>query len=757
MRPTNFFSRDLLELETMEHPVVRLASPVTAVRSDGPDLLLELALAPIPLMVHEELGFAGEEIRPVRLRLRAYGDAIVRLTLERTPGAPLPDSEMLDFDPALQVEPLHCEETTATWRFLDSQGRERGRIDRIEPVFPKDANAESRAFVPRLNLTLAPDGKVPVAFASYDQFYGRHWDSMVLAEISASDQVREMTFALVTEPGESFYGTGERFHAFDLRGQTLELTNVDALGCNSRRAYKNIPFCLSSRAYGVFLHSSAEITLSPGGESTRSLSAVVREPGFDLFLIGGGTPERVLYGYRQLTGFPPELPAWSYGVWMSRMSYFSAAEVDQVADRLRAGDFPCDVLHLDTGYFATDWVCEWNFSPERFPDPAGFVAGLRRRGFRLSLWQTPYLKARSCRYPEGVRRGALTRPRPGAASCSINSDFSTQEEVRHLDFSSPEGCRYYGELLHDLLKTGAAVIKTDFGEEQVDGEYNLPLELLHNRYALLYQQCAYEIVKRETGEGILWARSAWAGCQRYPVHWGGDAECSFAAMASSLRGGLQLGLSGFAYWSCDVPGFHGRREFMHDHPTPELYLRWTQMAILLSHLRYHGSSPREPYAFPTVADQVRALWKLRYVLLPYLQQTAQRSIRSGLPVARALLLGWPDDPECRAIDDQFLCGDDLLVAPILTPDNRRDLYLPAGDWVDVWSGEVLPGGRWLRRRDFPLDRFGLFARRNAVLPVYPDPVAHTGEMRPERVTELRFDATYRGLAAADLPALRGQF
>jgi alpha-D-xyloside xylohydrolase len=281
----------------------------------------------------------------------------------------------------------------------------------------------------------------------------------------------------------------------------------------------------------------------------------------------------------------------------------------------------------------------------------------------------------------------------------------------------------------------------------------MPAEKLHNLYPLLYQRAAYEVTERVTGQGIIWARSSWAGCQRYPLHWGGDAACSWDGLAGSIRGGLHLGLSGFAFWSHDVPGFHGVPDFMNSWPSDELYVRWTQVGVFTSHMRYHGTSPREPYAYPAVADLVREWWKLRYALIPYLVAQGKRATETGLPVLCALVLHHEDDPTCWHIDDQYYLGDAFLVAPIMNPGGVRNVYLPAGEWVDLWSGEVLRGLGWQKDVSMPLARMPVYIRRGAQVAVYPEPAQCTDEMDLSRAVTLAFDEGYTGFGGSALGAL----
>jgi alpha-D-xyloside xylohydrolase len=383
---------------------------------------------------------------------------------------------------------------------------------------------------------------------------------------------------------------------------------------------------------------------------------------------------------------------------------------------------------------------------------------MREQGFRITLWQTPNIGPGNKLLEEAAEKRYLAPLKPevaDAGGAASESDFSAQGVAGQIDFTNPEAVAWYQGLVARLLRMGASAIKTDFGENvDFNGDfYGLPAGKLHNLYGLLYQRAAFQVTEEVTGEGLIWARTSWAGSQRYPVHWGGDAACSWAGMAGSLRGGLHLGLSGFAFWSHDVPGFHGLPDFMASRPSNELYVRWTQFGVLTSHLRYHGTTPREPYEYPEVADTVRKWLKLRYALIPYLLRAARRSTETGMPVLRALPLHHEDDPTCWHIDDAYYLGDDLLVAPVMNPQGTRDVYLPESSWVDLWTGDRLEGPRWLKDVGVPLERVPIYVRQGARLPIYPESVASTQEMDLDRTVTLAFDEDYTGLADSILGEL----
>lgn len=746
MKQANDFRRDMLDFDLPEAKDDRIwhAYPPTEARVDGGDIVLTVPFGESqPQWVKEAPKTVDHEVR-----IRAYAGGVLRMTATFA-GEPLgDDSPMLQYHASLMPEALSVENTEAGYRIIDAAGAQRAVIRTTPPEIKAWSDLVPPP-PPSLDIVFYPDGKTAVPLMAFDRFFPDQIESFPLAYVERDGRPHRALLAFHASPNEHYAGAGERFGRLDHAGSTFTLENTDAMGVNNRRVYKNIPFYLSSRPYGAFLHTSHHIRLSLADISRRAAQVLVEEPAVDLFVLGGGSLERVLYNYRRVTGFPADVPVWSYGTWMSRMTYFAADEVNEIARKLRDGRFPCDVLHLDTGWFAQDWVCEYEFSKERFPDPAGFMADLRKQGYRVTLWQNPAIGPGNKLLDEAKANRYLA-PMKGVTA-SASSDFSQMEVAGQIDFSNPAAVEWYKGLLKRLLEMGAVAIKTDFGENiTFEADFMMAPERLHNLYALLYQRAAYEITDEVTGEPIIWARSGWAGCQRYPLHWGGDCACTWDGLAGSLRGGLHFGLSGFAFWSHDVPGFHGVPDFMNNWPSDNLYVRWTQFGVFTSHLRYHGTSPREPYEYPAIADTVRMWLNLRYGLIPYLVDQGRRAVETGMPVLRALVLHHEDDPMCWHIDDQFCCGEDVLVCPVMNDAGVRDVYLPAGEWVDFWTGEALRGGRWLKDVVSPLDRIPVYLRQGSRIRVYPEPVQCTDEMDLAKAVELVADGGYMGVADSPL-------
>jgi alpha-D-xyloside xylohydrolase len=752
MMQHNRFREDMLDLEdpSAASDRVFIAGPPSSARVDGHSVVFTL-----PLVVRKTGSFEAD-LDAARLmawlRVQSWGGCMVRarVSFNGEGSAAVDDldaSPMIERDPGLRPDSLTVAET-ADGEYVVREAS--GRL--VFRTLPSRAPAHpwSRLLPdpdPVFDAVVCLVGPVEVPFMAHDTFFPAHRESIGLGCVTRSGDPRLSLFSLHARPGEHFLGTGERFARFGLAGSTVVLENTDALGVSSRRAYKNVPFYVSSAGYGLFIHTSYRTRLSFADVSSRAVQGAVESSLLDLFFIGGDSVPSILAAYRRLTGVPPLPPVWSYGTWMARMTYFSAKEALEVAEGMRRGGFPCDVIHLDTGWFKTDWRCEWEFSPERFPDPEGFLREMRRKGFRVSLWQLPLVT-------EGTNLYALAREKHYIAPGTQPPSESKFDDARGctIDFTNPEAVQWYKGLLRRLLRMGAAAIKTDFGETiDMKAAYRgMDAARLRNIYCLLYHRAAFEVTREVYPDGIIWARSGWAGSQRYPVHWGGDAAATWDGLAATIRGGLQIGVSGFAFWSHDVPGFHSLPSFMNDRPLDDLFVRWAQVGVFTSHLRFHGSSAREPWEYPSVAGVVREWLKLRYALIPYFLREAERSVSSGMPLFRSLVFHHEEDPIVWALEDEFYCGETFLVAPILNAAGTRSVYLPAGDWIDFWTGERIHGPAALSRVEQPLSRVPLYVRSGATIPFYPEPVACTDEMDLSRCATLAFDDRFGGFRSSPL-------
>ena len=751
MKQTNYHLFDFMDFDpTMqrEEALWKAYAPTSIVERDG-DIVVTI---PYQQQRHQEDMDPDTETaqQSYDLIIRAYEPNIIRLFTTMTDDQMTESDEMLLMAPEVKRKPL---------RYVDgdviaTDGTKVANINLSEPRLDPWSDLLP-APQPAPLITFYPDGDTskPVALSD-DHFSPPRYDALPLGFCSVccndtATKNERATISFKCDADEHFVGTGERFRKMDLSGQTFQLKNQDGQGVNNRRCYKNIPFYLSSRMYGVFFHTSDYCKLSLADHSSRSVQFLCDHATLDVFLIGGQTPEEILKGYRMLTGFPAMPPLWSFGIWMSRMTYFSADEVEDICNRLRQEHYPCDVIHLDTGWFRTDWLCEWRFNPERFPDPKGFISRLKENGFKVSLWQLPYIAQGAEQLEEAKKNHYISQPtKEEETSTGGASNFSALDYAGTIDFTYPKATDWYKySLLKPLLDMGVKCIKTDFGENiHMDHQYHSSSpERLNNIYALLYQKAAYEVTREVAGDGIIWARAGWAGCQRYPLHWGGDSESSWAGMAGSLKGGLHLGLSGFAFWSHDVPGFHSTPDFMNSPLDEQVYVRWTQFGVFTSHMRYHGTCKREPWHYPTIAPIVKRWWKLRYRLIPYIIEQSELACRSGLPIVQALLIHHPNDRQVWHIDDEYYFGNEFLVCPVMNAENRRDIYLPEGQWVHFLTGERLEGGRWYDHVEVPLDEMPVFVRPDARIKMYPHDVDSTDDMDLEKAITIEITKEYKGI------------
>jgi alpha-D-xyloside xylohydrolase len=511
--------------------------------------------------------------------------------------------------------------------------------------------------------------------------------------------------------GECIYGLGERFGPLVKNGQNVVIWNQDG-GTASDQAYKNVPFYLSSRGYGLLVNSPGKVDFEIGTERVSQVQFSVPGEVLDYYLIYGPDPKDVLEKYTRLSGRPAVPPAWSFGLWLSTSftTRYDEKTVNEFVDGMAARDIPLKVFHFDCFWMKQRHWCDFEWDRDAFPDPVGMLRRLKDKGLKICLWINPYISQLSRLFDEG-RRGGCFLKRPDG---SVYQRDQWQPGMALVDFTNPQSVRWYQSKLRALLEMGVDCFKTDFGERiphDVVYHDGSDARLMHNYYAYLYTRSVFELLEEHHGKGnaIVFARAATAGCQKFPVHWGGDCDATFESMAEDLRGGLSFCMSGAAFWSHDIGGFNGTAN-------AALYKRWIAFGLLSTHSRLHGSgSYRVPWLFDDESvDVMRHFAKLKNRLFPYLFAAAHDATENGWPVLRAMVLEYPNDPGCRYLDRQYMLGDALLVAPVFHADNLAEFYLPDGKWTDLLTNEVLIGGRWLRRR-VSFMQVPLFVRENSIV------------------------------------------
>lgn len=517
-----------------------------------------------------------------------------------------------------------------------------------------------------------------------------------------SDNSRSINPVFSIQPMERIFGFGEAPGPLNKVGQKLNLFVTDPQGPESPDMYKPIPFFFSNLGYGAFIHTAAPLTVDVGQSYIGANKLFMKDEDLDMFLFWG-TPKEILSEYTALSGRPEMPPLWSFGTWMSRISYFTEDEGREVAKQLRANRIPADVIHFDTGWFDVDWQCDYEFSPARFKDPAKMIKDLDKDGFKICLWQLPYFVPGNKYFKTLVDEGMAVR----------NGRGTLPYEDAVLDFTNPKTVKWYQDQLGKLLEMGVGAIKVDFGEAApLDGIYANGRSGLyeHNLYPVRYNKAVADITKKVKGDNIIWARSAWSGSQRYPLHWGGDAASTNTGMLGTLHAGLSLGMSGFSFWSHDMGGFVTS--------TPEeLYRRWLPMGFLTSHTRAHGAPPTEPWLYNReFTDYFRKCAEMKYSLMPYIVKEAEECAANGWPMFRALQVEFPEDPGVWQIEDEYMFGKEFLVAPLLTQTRKRSIYLPAGqEWVNYQSGETYTPGWHTLTPEGELDCI-IMVRKGAEIP-----------------------------------------
>ena len=514
--------------------------------------------------------------------------------------------------------------------------------------------------------------------------------------------------------GEIVYGLGERFTAFAKNGQSVDIWNEDG-GTSTYQSYKNIPFYLTNKGYGVFVNHPEKVSFEIGTEQVSKAEFSVAGESLDYFFINGPSMKEVLTRYTDLTGKPALPPQWTFGLWLSTSftTNYDEETVMSFIDGMAERGIPLEVFHFDCFWMKEFHWSDFVWDSRVFPDPAGLLKRIHEKGLKICVWINPYIGQESCLFSEGMEKGYFVHRTNG----DVWQWDMWQPGMALVDFTNPVACQWFQEKLESLLDMGVDCFKTDFGEripsegvEYADGSD--PVKM-HNFYTYLYNQCVFELLERKkgSGEAVLFARSATAGGQKFPVHWGGDCWSTYEAMAESLRGGLSLIMSGFGFWSHDIGGFESTS-------TADVYKRWAAFGLLSSHSRLHGSSSyRVPWNYDEEAvDVVRFFTRLKISLLPYLYTMAVSASETGIPVMRSMVLEYQSDPACMYLDRQYLLGDSLLVAPIFNDMGQAEYYLPSGTWTNYLTGEEVQGGCWRTEQHGYLS-LPLMVRENTVLAV----------------------------------------
>lgn len=539
------------------------------------------------------------------------------------------------------------------------------------------------------------DGKKMTRMEGADFSYIRTRDTGVLLYEEQAGQAY-MRGATSLSVGELIYGLGEHFGPFVKNGQSIDMWNEDG-GTSSELSYKNVPFYLSNRGYGIFVNNPGKVSFEVGTERVEKVGFSVPGELLDFFYIGGADMKESIRLYTDLTGKPALPPEWSFGLWLST-SFLTDYDEDTVLctiEQMTENGIPISVFHFDCFWMQGYHWCDFLWDKAVFPDPEGMLHKIHEKGIRVCVWINPYIAQASALFDEGMEKGYFIQRSNG----DVWQWDKWQAGMAVVDFTNPEAKAWYQSKLERLLEMGVDCFKTDFGEripseDVVYWDGSNP-EKMHNYYSYLYNETVFDVIRRVKGEenAVVFARSGTSGGQKFPVHWGGDCFARYESMAESLRGGLSLTMSGYGYWSHDIGGFE-------DTSTPDVYKRWVAFGLLSTHSRLHGSgSYRVPWLYGEEATAVlRHFVQVKKDLQPYLLEMAKENHDTGIPLVRAMVLEFPEDPACAWLDRQYMLGDRYLVAPVFEEYGEVTYYLPAGRWKNYFSGERIEGGRWMTEK-----------------------------------------------------------
>lgn len=635
------------------------------------------------------LAFKGAELDSSQLtvELEPVSEGVIRVKIQHFRGA-LDVGPHFHIAPAVEGGSVDLDEVSSTAKLTSgSLTAELHGTDDFGLHFYVDGSAVTSSIIRSMGLAISPEG---------DKY------------------IHEQ---LTIQPGESIYGLGERFGPVVKNGQVVDMWNADG-GTASEQAYKNIPFYLSSRGYGIFVNHPEKVSFEVGSEVNTRVQFSVPGEYLEYYVIAGPTPKDILRRYTELTGRAPQVPAWSYGLWLSTSftTDYSEDTVNSFVDKMEELDLPLRVLHFDCYWMRPSHWCDFTWDPAMFPNPKEMLARYRERGLKICVWINPYIAQQSHLFDEGLAKGYLVKKPDG----SIRQWDHWQSGMAWVDFTNPDARAWYQRELERLLDEGVDCFKTDFGErvptDVVWCDGSDPIKM-HNYYTHLYNEAVFEVLERKRGIGqaLVFARSATAGGQQFPVHWGGDSEPTFVSMGETLRGGLSLSMSGFGYWSHDMGGFEGK-------PNPDVFIRWFPFGMLSSHSRLHGSNSfRVPWIYGEEAVKAaRRFIALKHRLMPYLLGAAREVSANGTPIMRHMLLENPDDRGSQHVDTQYYFGPSLIVAPVFSESGEVDFYLPSDGFTHLLDGRRIGRSGWYHERH-DYDSLPVLVPDGTVLPLGSDP------------------------------------
>jgi len=527
---------------------------------------------------------------------------------------------------------------------------------------------------------------------------------------------------------EHLYGLGQHQHGrLDQKGCVIELIQ--------RNTEVTIPFMFSSRGYGFLWNNPAVGRVELGYNATRWVAEAA--PQIDYWITTGENPAEILSNYADVTGHAPKFPEWASGFWQSKLRYASQAELETVAQDYHRRKLPLSVIVID--FFHWTRQGDWQFDPKYWPDPAGMVRKLEELGVKVMVSVWPTVSRLSKNYQEMWGHQYIIRNKLGSAAQMYFVDNHAEDGIylHYYDATHPDARTFLWEQVKKgYYQHGIKIFWLDACEPEM-----LPFlpENLHfyqgdgeavaNNYPLEHVRGFYEGMQAEGEQDFLFlCRSGWAGSQRFGAAiWSGDIPSTFPSLRAQVKAGLNMAMSGIPWWTTDIGGFRGGDPTSPDFQ--QLIVRWFQFGAFCPIFRLHGhrlpntddfnGAANEVWSFGEPAYQIiKKYMLLRERIRPYIMEQMAIATETGLPPMRPLFIDYPCDSVCYQIDDEYLFGSDLLVAPVLDADVKtRNVYLPADTtWRDAWTDQVYDGGQWLSV-EAPLERIPLFLRGDSNLPI----------------------------------------
>ncbi len=514
--------------------------------------------------------------------------------------------------------------------------------------------------------------------------------------------------------------------SFDLRGRAFDSFNEQHGGYSCPPAWTmnvNVPFLISSKNYGIYFDDTYKARFDIDSARSSVLTYAAYGGELSYFLISDSNLAEVLSDYTWLTGRAPLLPKWSYGYIQSKFGYHDLEAAREMTHRMRNDGIPCDAFVLDLYWFKHMGDFAWDKT--HWPDPAKITSEFLSQGFKTIVISEPYVMANSLNYDDGIRNGYFAKDSTGNYF-AITNWWSSGRDAGVVDVTNPAARNWwYGKYL-SIFNSGVTGLWTDLGEPERDYPgmqfYAGPDLKIHNIYNFMWAQLIFEGYNKSFPNRRLFnlTRSGYAGIQRFnAVNWSGDVSKTFGGLAVQLPFLLNMGMSGITYENSDIGGFGTGKT------TPELYTRWMEFGTFCPVMRahgYEGDNQTEPWAFgPETENIIKKMIELRYSLSPYNYTVAHNAYVTGIPMARPLVMIYPDDPNVYNESSSYMWGDDFLVAPVTTSNQTvQSFYLPKGKWINYWNDVVYEGGDTISV-PAPIDEIPLFVKAGSIIPMQPVP------------------------------------